>query len=241
MENTLSPAGAGGDEQTEAMAMTPLGKLLVVLVLLGGGFSAWKFGPTAMHAWSEPATSARTHAERSAAPLRAPAQSQAVPAAETPHATKPAQPSAEPSPDQAKRDRLMQVAVAGRAVAEQNRQRISELESTIQDLDDKLGALQARKSSSHAAREEAATALKAVHATVAAVKEAATVDIGALPVETVSARSIGITSLTKGAVSLAGGQQVTVGQALRTGETVVAVDPESHAIVTNHRIINVSN
>ena len=44
MDNTLTPAAGGGDEQAEAMAVTPLGKLLILLVLLGGGFAAWTYG-----------------------------------------------------------------------------------------------------------------------------------------------------------------------------------------------------
>jgi hypothetical protein len=239
MENTFTPAAGDGDQQADAMAMTPLGKLLVLLVLLGGGFSAWKLGPTILHPSAEPVNAVLSRVEQHANPVAAKVPVQAATTVDKPQSAQPAQASAE----QAQRDHLMQVAVAGRTVAEQNRQRITELDSTLQGLDEKLSALQAHKSSTvtRAAREEAATAVKTVHATVAAVREAATVDVAALPVETVSARSIGITNLTKGAVSLAGGQQLAVGQALRSGETVIAVDPESHAIVTNHRIINVTN
>lgn len=239
MENSFSPSAAGADEQAEAMAFTPLGKLLVLLVLLGGGFSTWKFGPTILHAWTEPVNAVRAHTEQHASPvaLKAPA-----PSAHTTEQQQPAQ-AAHVSSERVQRDQLMQVSVAGRALAEQNRQRIADLDSTLQVLDEKLSALEAQKPSNvtRAEREQAAAALKTVHGVAAAVKEAATVDVSALPVETVSAGSIGIANLTKGAVFLAGGKQVAVGQPLRSGETVVAVDPESHAIVTNRRIINVTN
>jgi hypothetical protein len=239
MKNTLTASAAGADEQAEAMAVTPLGKLLVVLVLLGGGFSAWKFGPTILHAWTEPTNAAHANVEQRTSPVTLEAAASAAHTAEKQQSAQ----ATQASPEQAQRDHLMLVAVAGRALAEQNRQRIVDLDSTLQGLDEKLGVLEAQKPSSviRAAREQAAAAVKTVHATAAAVKEAASVDVAALPVETVSAASIGIANLTKGAVSLAGGQQVAVGRALRSGETVVAVDPESHAIVTNRRIINVTN
>lgn len=238
MENTLTPPAAGADEQAGAMAVTPLGKLLVLLVLLGGGLSAWRFGPTILHAWTEAANGVRAHVEQHASPVALKAPAPGAPTGKP----RPAQ-AAQVSPEQAQRDHLMQVAAAGRALSEQNRQRIADLDSTMQGLDEKLSALEAQKPSSvtRAAREQAAAAVKSLHATAAAVKEAASVDVATLPVETVSAASIGIVNLAKGAVSLAGGQQVPVGQALRSGETVVAVDPESHAIVTNRRIINVTN
>jgi hypothetical protein len=249
MENTLSPT-AGDDSEQGAVAMTPLGKVLVLLLLVGGGFSAWTYGPNIVHAVAEPVNVVRAHMQH-AGPATAKVSAQSAVSVEKPKAAQPtptaqpahAAPSAQAVAEQAQRDHLMQISVAGRAVAEQNRQRITELDSTMQGLDAKLSALLAQKPTTvtRAAREELSTAVKTVHANVAAAKEAATVDVAALPVEAVSAHAFGITSLTKGAVSLAGGQQVAVGQALRSGETVVAVDPESHAIVTNRRIINVTN
>lgn len=249
MEDTFSPAAGDENEQASAVAMTPLGKVLIVLLLIGGGISAWAYGPNIAHAFAEPINTARAHLPYSGqvGPKES-SQSMSIekPTAEHTSPTvqaRPPAPSAEAVAEQAQRDHVMQITIAGRAVAEQNRQRITELDSIVQGLDEKLSALLAQKPSTvtRAARDDVSTAVKTVHANVAAVKEAATVDVSALPVEAVSAHALGIANLTKGAVSLAGGQQVAVGQALPSGETVVAVDPESRAIVTNRRIINVTN
>jgi hypothetical protein len=250
METTLTHAAIGREEQGETIAMTPLGKLLIVLALLGGGILAWKFGPSFVHARVN-SVHARTAPQASPVSQKLPVPAvpvvPAVPALPDLSARSQTIQSVRASAGQTQRDHLVQITVAARAVAEQNRQRIAELDASMHELDDKLSELQAHKATSvsravsRAPREEAAASAKTLHANVAAVKEAATVDVAALPVETVSAQSIGITNLTKGTVSLTDGQHVAVGQALRSGETVIAVDPESHAIVTNRRIINVTN
>jgi hypothetical protein len=134
-------------------------------------------------------------------------------------------------------------AAAWRLVAETNRQQIAALSSQLQAVESKVVAMEKAAPGSRAPREavpDVAASTRAVHAAIDAAKTTAQVDVASLPVENISGQSLNVTALGNGVVQL-GAQKLAVGELLTPGETIVAVDPVSRSIVTNRRILNVTN
>lgn len=228
MENTLpgDQAPAQGGSKVE---MTPLGKLVMVLIAIGVAFAGWTYyqgQATGAHASAingHPAAQPVTHAVP-----RLPA-SAAAPTAD--------QVSQELSRE--RHERAVQIA-AWRAVSEAGRQQLADLTSAMQTLDAKVDAIQKMPTPPRPARDEVAEGAKAVHKAADAAKATASIDVASLPIETVTAQAMNLTGFGKGVVGI-GNQKLSVGQSLQQGETIVAIDPESRSIVTNRRIINVTN
>lgn len=229
-ENALpgdqAPALPGGSK----VEMTPLGKLVIALVAIGVGFAAWTYYQGqesrphgvvgANHPGMQPV--AREAARSSQTPASAPSSDQVFRVLE-----------------KERRDRAIQVA-AWRAVSESSRQQVADLASAMEALDAKVAAIQKMPAPPRPAKEEVAEGARAVHRAADAAKATASIDVASLPIETVAAQAMGLTGFGKGVVGI-GGQKLSVGQSLQQGETIVAIDPESRSIVTNRRIINVTN
>ncbi|WP_157649435.1 hypothetical protein [Burkholderia ubonensis] len=229
-ENALpgdqAPALHGGAK----VEITPLGKLVMTLIAIGLAFGGWAYYQ---------AQEGRPHGDAGVSQTaiqlvaRAPAR--------------PAQASTgTPSSDQAlhalekeRHERAVQVA-AWRAVSDSSRQQLADLASAMEALDAKVGAIQKMPAPPRPAKDEVAEGAKAVHKAADAAKAAASIDVASLPIETVTAQAMGLTGFGKGVVGI-GGQKLSVGQSMQQGETIVAIDPESRSIVTNRRIINVTN
>ncbi|WP_157055883.1 hypothetical protein [Candidatus Burkholderia verschuerenii] len=230
MENTLPGDQASVAPGGSKVEMTPLGKLVMVLVAIGLAFAGWTYyqgqasgAHTAAiggHSVAQPVT----HAV-----LRPPQVSTAAPTAE--------QVSQELSRE--RHERAIQVA-AWRAVSEAGRQQLADLTSAMQSLDAKVDAIQKMPTPPRPARDEIAEGAKAVHKAADVAKATASIDVASLPIETVTAQAMNLTGFGKGVVGI-GNLKLSVGQSLQQGETIVAIDPESRSIVTNRRIINVTN
>ncbi|NIF40206.1 hypothetical protein F3J14_04660 [Burkholderia sp. Tr-862] len=229
-ENALpgdqAPALHGGSK----VEMTALGKLVIALVAIGLAFAGWTYYQ------GQPS---RPHGAVGAShPLMQPV---------THEMARPSQTSTGvPSSDQVvqvlekeRHDRAVQVA-AWRAVSESSRQQLADLASAMEVLDAKVAAIQKMPAPPRPAKDEVAEGAKAVHKAADAAKATASIDVASLPIETVTAQAMGLTGFGKGVVGI-GGQKLSVGQSLQQGETIVAIDPESRSIVTNRRIINVTN
>lgn len=226
---------------------------IVVLAILGGlgygGYVAWQHNFTRL---------GRTTAESAEStlvtrplvpdtPARTLSGAAGIPAAQ----------SSTPSPAQLtdellreRRDRAIQAA-AWRAVADTTRQQIAAIDGSLQDLDARIAAIQkvpptaVAEAAKHtnAARDDAAQAAassKSLHQSLDTARAAAGVDISSLPVESDSAQALNVTGFGNGVVEM-GGRSLTVGHEYQNGETVIAIDPGSHSIVTNRRIINITN
>ncbi|MBR8085551.1 hypothetical protein KDX23_22715 [Burkholderia vietnamiensis] len=229
-ENALpgdqAPALQGGSK----VEMTALGKLVMTLVAIGLAFAGWTYYQ---------GQASRPHEAAGANHPAVPSVARAT--------ARPAQASTGvPSSDQVlqvlekeRHDHAVQVA-AWRAVSESSRQQLADLAAAMEVLDAKVGAIQKMPAPSRPAKDEVAEGAKAIHKAADAAKATASIDVASLPIETVQAQAMGLTGFGKGVVGI-GGQKLSVGQSLQQGETIVAIDPESKSIVTNRRIINVTN
>lgn len=238
MENALHAArGAGSQPDGHRVELTVTGWLVIVLAIAGmtiGACGAYQH-----------------YASASAAPAHLPPVAQHQPLLLQESATQ-AGPSGASMPSVAqltqalvkeRREHEIQIA-AWRAMNELTRQQIASLHSNLQALDDKIDALQKMPPPAvravHPGVTDATSSARTLHTTLDAAKAMTDVDVTSLPVETVSAQSLNVTGFGNGVVQI-GDQKLTVGQAYQPGETIVAVDPDSRSIVTNRRIINVSN
>ncbi|HGO6128512.1 TPA: hypothetical protein ACK3RK_007097 [Burkholderia cepacia] len=229
-ENALPGDQAPALPSGSKVEMTPLGKLVIALVAIGVGFAAWTYyqgqegRPHGVVGTNRPAMQPVAHeaARSSQTPTGALSSEQVLHVLE-----------------KERRDRAIQVA-AWRAVAESSRQQVADLASAMEALDAKVAAIQKMPAPPRPAREEVAEGARAVHKAADAAKATASIDVASLPIETVTAQAMGLNGFGKGVVGI-GGQKLSVGQSLQQGETIVAIDPESRSIVTNRRIINVTN
>lgn len=262
MENTLQSARADGGAQFDGrrIELTASGKVVVMAAIAGAAFVGW----SAYQHFSvpEPAVaSARhtsAHEQRAAVPTNTAAMTSEPEHAGT-NASANANANASPmanvnAPSLAQMtqtllkervDHNVQTA-AWRTVNDANRQQLANLTASLQALEAKVGALQRASQATPAARvqreavAEAAASAKNLSKAADTAKAATDVDVGSLPVESVSAQALGVGSFGNGVVEI-GGQKLAAGQLFQAGETIVAIDPVSRSIVTNRRILNVTN
>ncbi|MEX3917881.1 hypothetical protein AB4Y43_16815 [Paraburkholderia sp. BR10872] len=144
-------------------------------------------------------------------------------------------------------------ASAWRAAAEANKHQLEAMADSLQSLEERVDVIQKAVASAPAATPQAPQARAtrdgvaqvvavshSIHQALDTARAAAGVDVTALPLQAIPAQAMNITGFGNGVVQI-GGQSLSVGQALQKGEIIVAIDPESHSIVTNQRIINVTN
>ncbi|WP_143055736.1 hypothetical protein [Paraburkholderia hospita] len=228
MENTLAGGQSSGAQSGAKIEMTLFGKVVLILLFVGAGVGGWFYSQ---------GQGAGTHATNQV--VRA-AQASA-------HAnTQPSLTSSGSAPDHAAQDlakerheRAVQIA-AWRAVSDVNRQQLADLNASMQTLDAKLDAIQKMSTVPRPSKDDAAESARAVHRAAEVAKVVAAIDVGSLPIETVTAQALNLAGFGKGIVGI-GNQKLSVGQAWQQGETIVAIDPESRSIVTSRRIINVTN
>jgi len=232
MNNGTTPFG--GAEQQQRYELTAVAKAGIWLVLLAlAGILAYDFRPQ-LRAFADPSR------------LVPPTATAAV----TPVTEKqPFQPVSSPSivqvePKQqvsAKAERSVQMnnalQVAWKAAFDEQGRRLADAEKALQDLDALIAAIP--KNVSVKPKEEAVGVSHVVRKNLEAAK-AIRVDISALPIEFVTAEKSGISAFGKGAVSI-GGESIRIGSKLPSGEVLVAVDPESRTVVTDKRIVTVTN
>lgn len=230
MENTLPGDQASTVNGGAKVEMTPLGKLVMVLVAIGLAFAGWTYYQGQVSGAHVGAVSAHQAVQPVMHAVPRPSQaSPGVPSVD--------QVSQELSRE--RHERAVQVA-AWRAVSEASRQQLADLTSAMQSLDAKVDAIQKMPTPPRPTRDEVAEGAKAVHRAADAAKATASIDVASLPIETVTAQAMNLTGFGKGVVGI-GNQKLSVGQSLQQGETIVAIDPESRSIVTTRRIINVTN
>ncbi|WP_116138390.1 hypothetical protein [Trinickia diaoshuihuensis] len=243
MENTLQASGAAEGMRREAggVELTAAGRLLIVALIAAVGFGCWL-------------TYQRYDAGKApGAPVRAgSAHTPSNPAISAGGGTSGASIGSESAvsklaqlTDTLQQERAVRSAqeTAWRAMADTSRQQLAVLSSQLQAVESKISALERTAPVPRAPREEVAdiaASARAVRAAMESAKSTAQVDVASLPVETATAQSLNLTGLGNGVVQL-GTQKLAVGQALTPGETIVAVDPVSRSIVTNRRILNVTN
>ncbi len=127
--------------------------------------------------------------------------------------------------------------VAWKAAFDEQSKRLADAEKALQDLDALIAAIP--KNAPVKPKEDAAAASHVVRKNLEAAK-AIRVDVSALPIEFVTAEKSGISAFGKGTVSI-GGEAMRVGSKLPSGEVLIAVDPESRTVVTDKRIVTVTN
>lgn len=236
MENTLHAAGAGsGQVDGRPIELTASGRFVLVLAIASAGFGAW--AAYQRHAVGEPA-----RASHAASPQQVALQQADGAVAQLPQMNAPTVAQLTQELVKERSERNAQTA-AWRALTEANRQQIASLNAGLQALDAKIDALQKTSQPLRSSRDgvvDAASSAKSLRKAVDAAKATAQVDVTSLPVETASAQSLNATGFGNGVVEI-GGEKITVGQSFQPGETIVAIDPVSRSIVTNRRIINVTN
>ena len=126
---------------------------------------------------------------------------------------------------------------AWKAAFDSQDKRLSEMEKGLQELDQQVAA--AGRPMPLKAKEEVSAGSHVLRKG-ADVAKVAKVDLSAMPIEFVTPEKSGISAFSKGGVTI-GGERHAVGGKLPSGETLVAVDPESRTVVTDKRIVNVTN
>ncbi|WP_133118042.1 hypothetical protein [Burkholderia ubonensis] len=212
---------AAAEGQSARLEMTPLGWLVAILLFGGASFMAWQHFRDVRRS--------------------APTAVQPAPGAQREVAGVTAAPTVEQMLEKERRERAQQI-VAWRAVSAASRERVAELEGVLQALNAKVDAIQKAPAAvpMRAARDEAADTARIARKSAEAAKAAVAIDVAALPIESVSAQAMNLTGFSRGVV-VVGNQKLAVGQSLQQGESIIAIDPESRSIVTNRRIINVTN
>lgn len=128
-------------------------------------------------------------------------------------------------------------ASASKALAEELQRRISEFEERLKNLNARIAALPT--TTAPAPRAAVITSSQDLQKAVTSAKASA-VDVTRLPIDFVTPQSSGISGFAKDGVNV-GNQRIALGQKLPSGETVIAVDPETRTVVTEKRILNVTN
>jgi hypothetical protein len=239
MESTInSPISGVEAEQPSGVRMTPLGFLVLVLVLLGAGYGSWRYiSPTAFVAAPPVAQAAR--AQPAALPRSDRAPQAAAASESSTHPAKQAEQESRARISKAQSDQSIQNAVS-RALSAQAREQIADLDANVRALEDVVKGLpKTQEPSVRAARTNALDTAKMLHKKADDATATESVDVTTLPIETDSAASLNVTGFSKGGVVI-GTQRLSVGQQISQGEVIVAIDPESHSIVTSRRIINVT-
>jgi hypothetical protein len=237
MENALHAArGAGSQPDGHRVELTVSGWLAIVLAIAG-----MTIGVCGAYQHYAPASPARVPpVAQHQQPM---SLQESAPQAGPSGATTPSVAQLTQALVKERREHEIQIA-AWRAMNEFTRQQIASLRLNLQGLDEKIDAIQKMPPPAvhavHPGIADATSSAKALHTTLDTAKAMADIDVTSLPVETVSAQSLNVTGFGNGVVQI-GDQKLTVGQAYQPGETIVAVDPDSRSIVTNRRIINVSN
>lgn len=244
MENTLQATGTveGARREVGGVELTAAGRLLIVAAIAAVAFGCWlayQRYDDVDKAPKGPTRPSVMHSSPNAAANAGSGSSGADMGSESP-ASKLARLT-----DTLQQERAVHSAqeTAWRAVADTSRQQLVALSSRLQAVESKIAGFERDVPAARAPREavaEMAANARAVRAALASAKSTAQVDVASLPVETVSAQSLNLTGLGNGVVQL-GTQKLAVGQALTPGETIVAVDPLSRSIVTDRRILNVTN
>ncbi|PMS14636.1 hypothetical protein C0Z18_30790 [Trinickia dabaoshanensis] len=239
MENTLQSAGAvdGGPSGTSGVELTAAGRLLVVAAIAAAAFCGWL------------AYQRYDAAKASVAPATRASAAHATPVAPNSSATSGTNESTASKVAQLtealQQERSLYGVRAGawRSIADTSRQQIAALTSQLQAVESKIATLEKAAAVArvpHEAVSDVAASARAVHSALDAAKSTAQVDVASLPVENISAQSLNVTGLGNGVIQI-GTRKLAVGQALTPGETIVAVDPVSRSIVTDRRILNVTN
>lgn len=127
--------------------------------------------------------------------------------------------------------------VAWRAAFDEQGKRLADAEKTLQDLDALIAAMP--KNAPVKQREEAVATSHTVRRNIDATK-AVRIDVSTLPIEFVTPEKSGINNFSRSSVSI-GGDTMRVGMKLPSGEMLIAVDPESRTVVTDKRIVTVTN
>lgn len=221
VERTLANERDAAESQPARLEMTPLGWLVAILLGVGASFIAWQHFREVK--------------------MSAPAAIQLAPDAPRNVAGAPAVPAVAQMLERERRERAQQI-VAWRAVSAASRERVAELEGVLQALNAKVEAIQKASAAVpvRASRDEVADMARMARKSAEVAKAAAAIDVASLPIESVSAQAMNMTGFSRGEVVI-GNQKLAVGQSLQQGESIVAIDPESRSIVTNRRIINVTN
>lgn len=124
-----------------------------------------------------------------------------------------------------------------RATTDAQNVRLAEAERALSKLETLLNNLP--KATGQKSKDEVSASAQTARRTLAEAK-VTKVDVGALPVEFMTAEKSGISSFDSGSVVISGTRH-TVGKHLPSGELLVAVDPQSRTVVTDKRIVNVPN
>lgn len=225
----------GGAEQHERYELTAVAKACLWLALMAlVGLLAYQFRPQHRTVSADSPNSVPPSATAAATPATEkqtlqPATSPSTAQAETKHEVA------------VKADRSAQMntalQVAWKAAFDEQGKRLADAEKALQDLDALIAAIP--KNAPVKPKEDAVAASHAVRKNLEAAK-AIRVDVSALPIEFVTAEKSGISAFGKGAVSI-GGEAMRVGSKLPSGEVLIAVDPESRTVVTDKRIVTVTN
>lgn len=255
MENTLQAAGAieNGRRETNGVELTAAGRLLIAAVIAATIFGGW-VAYQRYDSAKAPALPVRQSVAHPMAVAAADAASGAGVAGTSTAAgtgVEALESKLAHLTDTLQQERAMHSAQAAawRSVADTSRLQIAALSSQLQAVESKITAMEKAAPAAlaapaarapHEAVADMASSARAVHPALEAAKSTAQVDVGSLPVEAVSAQSLNLTGLGNGVIQL-GTQKLAVGQAFTSGETIVAVDPVSRSIVTNRRILNVTN
>lgn len=235
MENALHAARAGSGQADERrVELTASGWLVVIVAIAGASIGAWAayqhYGSAASARFPQAAQHEQAAQQQGSAPQTAPAGTS------VPSVTQVTQVLVKE-----RREHEIQIA-AWRALNDVTKRQIASLQSSLQALDDRIDAVQKTSPprAVHAGVTDAASSARALHTTLDTTKAMTDIDVASLPVETVSAQTLNVMGFGNGVVEI-GNQKLTVGQFYQPGETIVAIDPVSRSIVTNRRIINVSN
>jgi predicted negative regulator of RcsB-dependent stress response len=232
MENTLQGAHASGGEQSgvQRVEVTSLGWLLIIIVMIAAIVFGWG-------AYQHHESAVLSPAGRASLPVQPHPEQKIVTQAQpqAPSAMSVAQQSADLLNE--RREHVVQFA-ASRAVGEVEKQQLADLNAGLQALDAKIDAMS--KAPAQPRRDNPAEVSKNLHKALDTAKATAAIDVESLPIETVTPQALNVSGFGEGVVEI-GGQKLTAGQSLQQGETIVAIDAKSKSIVTNRRILNVTN
>jgi len=222
--------------------ITALGWLLIALVGVTIGFGAYTgsgsligmvSGKTSAHA-ADRQPARVTHAPVPAAVAKASATlGVAVAPADKDQVTA----SLRADLEQERKNHLVQ-AGASKAVADELQRRLAEFDGRLKSLVDRMAALPA--ASSQSARAAVVASAQEVQKSVNAAKAHAAIDLSSLPIDFVTSQSSGISGFDRDGIVVAG-RKLGVGHKLQSGEAIVAIDAESRTVVTEKRILNVTN
>ena len=220
-------------EQQERYELTAKAKTCIWLVALAlAGLLAYQCRPLLRSNFASPSQPAPTLATANHLTEKQPIQPAVQPTASQPDPKHEIAAKAERS---AQMNSALQV--AWKAAFDEQGKRLADAEKALQDLDALIAAIP--KNVPAKPKEEAVAASHMVRKNIEAAKSIR-IDVSALPIEFVTPEKSGISAFGKGSVSI-GGEALRVGSKLPSGEVLIAVDPESRTVVTDKRIVTVTN